>query len=68
MIVRMRVISYDVGDDDPFKKGPARYTRRRICERSSSIRSVIPLGQEIQTRQELLSPDLNAGWRQMGQP
>ena len=28
MIVRMRVISYDVGDDDPFKKGPARYTRR----------------------------------------
>ena len=40
----------------------------RICEKISSIRSFIQLGQEIQTRQERLSPDLKAGWRQMGQP
>ena len=52
--------------DDPFMKGPVRYMR--ICEKSSSIRSFIQLGQEIQTRQERLSPDLKAGWRQMGQP
>ena len=70
MKLRMSILSYDVGHcigDDPFLKGPVRYTRR--CEKSSSIRSFIQLGQEIQTRQqEGLSPDLKAAWRQMGQP
>ena len=59
--------NYDGDDDDPKKKGPAWYIWwEDVKELLHKI--LHPAEQEIQTRQELLSPDLNAGWRQMGQP